>query len=94
MAKIAPRGSLSTIFLENKPTYRYAVSAFAAVATPTDVVVITGSATAGRRVIVKRIKIEGAATAAGNMPVTIIRRSSVGTIGRLCVSHETGSHTG
>lgn len=81
MAKIAPRGSLDTVFLENKPTYRYAVSAFAAVATPTDVVVITGSATAGRRVIVKRIKIEGAATAAGNMPVTIIRRSTVGTIG-------------
>lgn len=81
MAKIAPRGSLDTIYLENKPTYRYAVSAFAAVATPTDVVVITGSATAGRRVIVKRIKIEGAATAAGNMPVTIIRRSSVGTLG-------------
>mgnify|MGYP001615091007 FL=1 len=42
-------------------------------ATPTDVVQIQGSAT--RTCRIKRIKIGGVATAAGNMPVQLIRRS-------------------
>jgi hypothetical protein len=78
-SKIAPRAPLSAIMLENKPAYRYAVSAFAPVATPTDVVVIQGSAT--KRVIVKLIKVAGASTALGTHPVTVIRRSTAGTIG-------------
>ena len=60
-------------------TYRYGALAFAAVATPTDVIVITGSAT--KTIIVKRFKVAGAATAAGTMPAQIVRRSSVGTLG-------------
>lgn len=61
------------------PTYRYAGLAFAAVATPTDVIVIQGSAT--KTLIVKRVKLIGAATAAGNMPAQLVRRSDAGTIG-------------
>ena len=60
-------------------TYRYAGLAFAAVATPTDFIVIQGSAT--KTVFVKRIKLIGAATAAGNMPVQAVRRSDNGTPG-------------
>lgn len=73
------RAPMVSIQLDNRPTYRYSVSAFAAVATPTDFVVIQGSAT--KRLIVKLIKLVGAATAAGNMPVTVLRRSTAGTIG-------------
>jgi hypothetical protein len=61
------------------PTYRYAGLAFAPVATPTDIIVIKGSAT--KTLIVKRIKICGAATAAGTMPAKIERRSDAGTVG-------------
>lgn len=61
------------------PTYRYAKLAFAMVATPTDAFVIQGSPT--KTVSVKSIKITGAATAAGTMPVTLVKRSSAGTLG-------------
>lgn len=61
------------------PTYRYAALAFAAVATPTDIIVIQGSAT--KILIVKLVKLAGAATAAGTMPAQIIRRSAAGTLG-------------
>ena len=59
--------------------YRYAGLSLAPVATPTDVIVITGSAT--KTVWVKRIRITGAATAAANMPVTAVKRSTIGTVG-------------
>ncbi|MGH6836821.1 MAG: hypothetical protein ACREC9_15065 [Methylocella sp.] len=62
-----------------KATYRYALLAFAPVATPTDIVVIQGSAT--KTIRVKRIKITGAATSAGNMPAQLIKRTSAGTLG-------------
>lgn len=61
------------------PTYRYAAMAFAPVATPSDIIVIQGSAT--KTLIIKRVKICGAATAAGTMPAAIIRRSTAGTLG-------------
>lgn len=61
------------------PTYRYAGVALAPVATPTDIIIIQGSAT--KTLIVKRVKICGAATAAGTMPATLTRRSTAGTIG-------------
>ena len=61
------------------PTYRYAGSAFAAVAAPTDIIVIKGSAT--KTLIVKLVKLTGAATAAGTMPALLIRRSTAGTLG-------------
>ena len=61
------------------PTYRYAGLAFAPVATPTDIIIVKGSAT--KTLIVKRVKLCGAATAAGTMPAAIIRRSDAGTIG-------------
>lgn len=56
-----------------KTTYRYSILGFAPVATPTDVLEIQGSATKTLRV--RRIEITGIATAAGNMPVQLIRRS-------------------
>lgn len=79
MVAIRPRAPLFGVQLENKPAYRYATTAFAPVATPTDIIIIQGSAT--KRVIVKLLKMTGAATAAGNMPYTILRRSTAGTIG-------------
>ena len=62
-----------------RATYRYAALAFSMVATPTDVVVIQGSAS--KTIRVKRVAVSGAATAAGTMPVQIIRRSTAGTVG-------------
>ena len=63
-----------------KATYRYCYASFSPVATPTDALVIQGSATATVRV--KRIKITGQATAQGSMPVQLIRRLSTGgTVG-------------
>ena len=61
------------------PTYRYAGSAFAMVATPTVALVIKGSAT--KTVRVKKISIAGAATAAGTMPVVVAKCSDAGTLG-------------
>lgn len=81
MTRVAPHGSLSNVALEARPTFRYCVQSFTAVATPTDIVVIQGSAVANKRVLVKRVKIDGAATAAGSMPVQLIRRSAAGTLG-------------
>ena len=61
-------------------SYRYSGVAFAPVATPTDFIVIQGSATKTLRI--KKITLTGAATAAGNLPVQVIRRLSTGgTIG-------------
>lgn len=74
----------------NRPTYRYCVSSFTLVATPTAFLVIQGAgsqaasangAAAPVVVRVKRIKIVGIATAAGNMPFQAFRRSSAGTLG-------------
>lgn len=76
---VNPDGSRTTeVFIKrNEPAYRYAVLAFAPVATPTDVLVIQGSAT--KNLAIKRIVLQGVATAAGNMPVQIIRRSAADT---------------
>ena len=57
-----------------KAAYFYSGLAFAAVATPTDIIQIQGSAT--KTVRIKRIKLAGAATAAGNMPAQLFRRSA------------------
>lgn len=59
--------------------YRAAKSALTPVATPTAIFVITGSAT--KTVRVKKITVAGAATAYGEMPVTIVRGSDAGTLG-------------
>lgn len=48
--------------------------AFTPVATPTDIVLITGSAS--KTVRIKRLTLQGVATAAGNMPIQLIRRST------------------
>lgn len=61
------------------PTYRASGSAFAMVATPTVALVIKGSAT--KAVRVKKIRIAGAATAAGTMPVVVAKCSDAGTVG-------------
>src|SRR6185312_10014748 len=57
-----------------KPTYRYSVLGFSPVATPTDVLEIKGSATKTLRI--RCIRVGGVATAAGNMPVQLVRRST------------------
>jgi hypothetical protein len=62
-----------------KATFRYGLLAAAMVATPTDVIVIQGSAT--RTLRIKLIKLSGVATAQGNMPVQLVRRSTAGTLG-------------
>jgi hypothetical protein len=56
-----------------KDTFRYA-GTFTPVATPTDVLMIQGSATKTLRI--KRIVLGGVATANGNMLATLIRRST------------------
>ena len=77
-----------------KATYRYAVAAFAPVATPTAFLVIAGSAT--KTVRIKSIKIGGVATANGNMQVQAQRWSTAGTLGSAvltaltAVKHDTG----
>jgi len=62
-----------------KATYRYGGLSFAPVATPTDIIEIIGSAT--KTVRIKRVALMGAATAAGNMPASLVRRSAVPTVG-------------
>lgn len=54
--------------------YRYAILAVAPVATPTDFVIIQGNAQIG--IFIKRIALYGVATAAGNMPAQLVRRST------------------
>lgn len=62
-----------------KPTYVYAVSATAPYATPTDWIVIRGSAT--KTIKVARIEISGAATAATNVVFTIKKHTIANTGG-------------
>ena len=73
--------NISATPVQPKPyrTYRYAGSAFAMVATPTDAIVIAGSARSITRI--KRVAISGAATAAGTMPILLIKRSTAGSLG-------------
>lgn len=74
--------SNSAIFVTDdgiESQYKYSTLAFSMVAAPTDVVVIQGSATKTLRI--RNIRISGVATAAGNMPVQIVRRSTAGTLG-------------
>lgn len=62
-----------------KATYQFAVLGFAPVAAPTDVLEIKGSAT--KTVRIRRVIVTGVATAAGNMPVQLVRRSAASTGG-------------
>ena len=62
-----------------KATYYYAVLGYSPAATPTDVLQITGSGS--KTIRVRRIRIGGVATAAGNMPVQVFRRSAADTGG-------------
>ena len=63
----------------SKVAYRYAALGFAPVATPTDVILVQGSAT--KTIRIKRVKLGGVATAAGNMPAQLIKRTSAPTLG-------------
>lgn len=55
------------------PAFRYAILGVAPVATPTDFIIIQGSNQAASAI--KRIALDGVATAAGNMPAQLVRRS-------------------
>jgi len=72
-----PDGDSSFILIRSsehrKPTFRYA-GTFTPVATPTDVLMIKGSATKTLRV--KSIILGGVATGNGNMIATLLRRST------------------
>ncbi len=54
--------------------YRAAVLGFTPVATPTDIALIQGSASFTTRI--RKIIVQGVATAAGNIPIVLIRRST------------------
>lgn len=73
----------------NIATYRASVSAFAMVATPTVAFIIFGSASATVRV--RKLRLAGAATAAANMPYTLYRGSTTGTIGSAVLGNITSS---
>lgn len=74
-----------------RATYRYAVSGFTPVATPTAFVVIQGSAT--KVVRIKRIVVGGISTTGGNMVFLATRRSTAGTLGSAVLTSVTpGKH--
>lgn len=85
---VIDNGSGGVVFAE-RLTYRYSGLAFAPVATPTDIIQIKGSAT--KTVRITRISLTGVATAQGNMPVQIVRRSTAGTAGSAVLTAVTGS---
>jgi hypothetical protein len=62
-----------------KATYRYESVANVPAATPTDVLVLQGSAT--KTLKVKRVVLSGESTAAAQMTVSLIRRSAADTAG-------------
>jgi hypothetical protein len=80
-ARQAPGGTGVTLVSSDgtKATYRYSVTGITPVATPTDVLVIQGSATKTGRI--KYIKVGGKAGTGGQLTVQIIRRSTAGTLG-------------
>ena len=74
-----------------KATYRYSGLAFSPVATPTDFIVIQGSAT--KTIRVKHIALNGIATTAGVMPIQIVKRTSAPTLGSAVLTAVTaGKH--
>lgn len=62
-----------------KVPYRYASSGNVPAATPTDIMVLTGSAT--KVIRVRRVRVGGLATTAGSMIPTLIRRSTANLTG-------------
>jgi hypothetical protein len=75
---VTEAGALKVNSQSDRAHYRYAVPNFTPVAAPTEMFVIQGSAT--KTVGIRRIKVTGAATAAGSMQLTLTRRSSAGTL--------------
>ena len=78
----APGAATTTISVSadgSKSTYSYGGVDLVPVATPTDLLVISGSATTTVRV--KLVELIGVATAAGNMTALLVKRSSAGTLG-------------
>ena len=75
----------------SKATFRYGAQGFTPQATPTAMLIIQGSAT--KTVRIKRLKISGAATAAGNMQLQLQRWSTAGTQGSAALTALTaGKH--
>jgi hypothetical protein len=73
-----------------KASFRYAGN-FTPVATPTDAILIQGSVSTTLRI--KRIVLSGIATTAGNMPATLVKRSSGPTLGSAVLNAVTaGKH--
>jgi hypothetical protein len=75
-------GATKTLKTPTGTIYHFGGTAFAAVATPTAWLVIKANPTAGgKTVYVHRVRVQGAATAAGTMPVVITKRTTDGTVG-------------
>lgn len=78
-----PDGDASYIAIRTsehrKPSYRYGSIGNTPAATPTDILTIAGSGT--KTIRIKSVKLSGVATANGNMPVALIRRTSLDTTG-------------
>jgi len=69
-------GAAQIVSVVLNPTYEYTLLAQAPVATPTDFLVIQGSAT--KTVNVTKLRLSGGATSAAYMPFTLVRRLSTG----------------
>lgn len=61
--------------------YHFAGTAFAPVATPTAFIVIKAAAAGGKTVYLRKFRAQGAATAAGTMPIFLTKRTTDGTVG-------------
>ncbi len=79
-AQAGPSSLNGVIIMDaNKDTYGVVGVAITPAATPTDIVVLKGSAT--KVVKVKRITVSGIASSAGSMDVSIVRRTTADTSG-------------
>lgn len=67
-----------------KTVYRASIIGVTPVAAATDFIQFVGSST--KTIRIKTIRLNGVATANGNMPVQVIRRSTIGTIGSAVVT--------
>jgi hypothetical protein len=74
-------GASKTLSTPTGTVYHFAGTAFAPVATPTAFVVIKAAAAGGKTVFLRRVRAQGAATAAGTMPIFVTKRTTDGTVG-------------
>jgi hypothetical protein len=74
-------GTTKVLSSPSGDVFHYAGAALAPVATPTAVIVVKAAAAGGKTVYVHKVRLQGAATAAGTMPCLITKRTTDGTPG-------------